>query len=137
MVVTLMPGARIAFSTIFLTWCQQRFDTLSKSLYFYLKATCIMFLALRELAFAKGRFSLMGAVIALIAILTVLLSGLSSGLVNDGVSGVTSMPVSEFALDEATKTDNALSRPLIQDHPVIALPDPPGTTPAAPIRSPR
>ena len=46
------------------------------------------FLALRELAFARGRFALMGAVIALIAVLMVLLSGLSVGLVNDGVSGL-------------------------------------------------
>ena len=47
-----------------------------------------MFLALRELTFARGRFALMGAVIALIAVLTVMLSGLASGLVNDGVSGL-------------------------------------------------
>ena len=44
-----------------------------------------MFLALRELSFARGRFALMGSVVALIAILMVLLSGLSVGLVNDGV----------------------------------------------------
>src|SRR5699024_11722741 len=89
-------------------------------MYFYLKATRIMFLALRELAFAKGRFSLMGAVIALIAILTVLLSGLSSGLVNDGVSGLKAMPVSAFAFDEGTKTDNAFSRSIIEDEQVTA-----------------
>jgi putative ABC transport system permease protein len=40
-----------------------------------------MFLAVRELRFARGRFTLMGIVIALIAVLVVLLSGLSSGLV--------------------------------------------------------
>ena len=38
-----------------------------------------MFLALRELRFARGRFALMGSVVALIAILMVLLSGLSVG----------------------------------------------------------
>lgn len=38
-----------------------------------------MFLALRELRFARGQFTLMGIVIALIAVLVVLLSGLSSG----------------------------------------------------------
>lgn len=43
-----------------------------------------MFLARRELSFARGRFALMGVVIALISVLVVLLSGLSSGLVNDG-----------------------------------------------------
>ena len=104
-------------------------------MYFYLKATRIMFLALRELAFAKGRFSLMGAVIALIAILTVLLSGLSSGLVNDGVSGLKAMPVSAFAFDEGTKTDNAFSRSIIEDEQVTAWRDQPGITAATPMGS--
>ena len=35
-----------------------------------------MFLALRELRFARGRFTLMGIVIALISLLVVMLSGL-------------------------------------------------------------
>jgi putative ABC transport system permease protein len=74
-----------------------------------------MFLALRELLFARGRFSLMGGVVALIAVLMVMLSGLSSGLVNDGVSGLKSMPVTAFAFDEGTKTDNAFSRSVIDD----------------------
>lgn len=74
-----------------------------------------MFLALRELRFARGRFTLMGAVIALISVLVVLLSGLSSGLVNDGVSGLKSMPVTAFAFDEGTMKDNAFSRSVIDD----------------------
>lgn len=72
-----------------------------------------MFLALRELTFARGRFGLMGAVVALIAVLMVMLSGLSSGLVNDGVSGLKSLPVTAFAFDEGTKTDNAFSRSVV------------------------
>ena len=72
-----------------------------------------MFLALRELRFARGRFTLMGIVIALISVLVVLLSGLSSGLVNDGVSGLKSMPVTTFAFDAGTMTDNAFSRSLV------------------------
>jgi putative ABC transport system permease protein len=79
-----------------------------------------MFLALRELAFARGRFSLMGVVIGLIAILMVLLSGLSSGLVNDGVSGLKSLPVSAFAFDEGTKTDNAFSRSVVDGDQLAA-----------------
>ncbi|MGD6978596.1 MULTISPECIES: ABC transporter permease [Citricoccus] len=79
-----------------------------------------MFLALRELAFARGRFSLMGLVIGLIAILMVLLSGLSSGLVNDGVSGLKSLPVSAFAFDEGTKTDNAFSRSVVDTDQLAA-----------------
>ena len=72
-----------------------------------------MFLALRELRFARARFGLMGGVIALIAVLMVLLSGLSSGLVNDGVSGLKSMPATAFAFNEGTKTDNAFSRSVV------------------------
>lgn len=79
-----------------------------------------MFLALRELIFARGRFSLMGGVIALIAVLMVMLSGLSSGLVNDGVSGLKSMPVTAIAFDQGTKTDNAFSRSVIDDQQLIA-----------------
>lgn len=69
-----------------------------------------MFLALRELAFARTRFGLMGAVIALIAVLMVLLSGLSSGLVVDGVSGLMRSPVHAVAFSEGTKTDSAFTR---------------------------
>ncbi|WP_324778056.1 ABC transporter permease [Microterricola pindariensis] len=57
----------------------------------------------------------MGIVIALIAVLVVLLSGLSTGLVNDGVSGLKSMPATAFAFDEGTMTDNAFSRSLVDD----------------------
>lgn len=74
-----------------------------------------MFLALRELRFARGRFALMGIVIALISVLVVLLSGLSSGLVNDGVSGLKAMPATAFAFDEGTMTDNAFSRSVVDD----------------------
>ena len=84
-----------------------------------------MFLALRELAFARGRFSLMGLVIGLIAILMVLLSGLSAGLVNDGVSGLKAQPVHAFAFDEGTKTDNAFSRSVVDADQLAAWQDQP------------
>lgn len=69
-----------------------------------------MFLALRELAFARTRFGLMGAVVALIAVLMVLLSGLSSGLVVDGVSGLMRSPIQVIAFSEGAKTDSAFTR---------------------------
>jgi putative ABC transport system permease protein len=72
-----------------------------------------MFLAWRELIFARARFGLMGGVVALIAVLVVLLSGLSSGLVNDGVSGLQRLPVTAFAFAEGTKTDSAFSRSVV------------------------
>ncbi|MCG2621801.1 ABC transporter permease [Arthrobacter sp. I2-34] len=45
-----------------------------------------MFLALRDIRFAKGRFLLMGSVIALMTLLLVLLSGLTAGLGNQSIS---------------------------------------------------
>lgn len=96
-----------------------------------------MFLALRELDFARGRFSLMGLVIGLIAILMVLFSGLSAGLVNDGVCGLKAQPVHAFAFDEGTKTDNAFSRSVVDPEGFLsptpaegdALSDPAGWSP--------
>lgn len=74
-----------------------------------------MFLALRELVFARGRLLLMGSVVGLLSILTVLLSGLSLGLLNDGVSGLKNLPVAGFAFNEGTKTDNAFSRSVVDE----------------------
>ena len=92
-----------------------------------------MFLALRELKFARGRFGLMGAVVSLIAVLMVMLSGLSSGLVNDGVSGLKSIPVTAFAFDKGTKTDNAFSRSVVDAEQVETLQSQPGVTHAEPV----
>ncbi|GEK17559.1 ABC transporter permease [Cellulomonas persica] len=72
-----------------------------------------MFLALRELSFARGRFALMGSVVALIGVLMVLLSGLSVGLVNDGVSGLQKLPVSSFAFERDVDTSAAFTRSVV------------------------
>ncbi len=72
-----------------------------------------MFLALRELKFARARFAIMGAVIALIAVLMVLLSGLSVGLVQDGVSGLQRLPVDYFAFEKGAPHDTAFSRSVV------------------------
>lgn len=50
-----------------------------------------MFLALRDIRFAKGRFALMGSVVALITLLLVMLSGLTAGLGNQSTSGIASL----------------------------------------------
>lgn len=57
-----------------------------------------MFLAWRDLRVARGRFVLVGAVIALVALLTTLLSGLATGLVDDGISGLRGLPLTHLAL---------------------------------------
>lgn len=51
-----------------------------------------MFLGLRDIRFAKGRFALMSTVIGLITMLLVLLSGLTAGLGNQSTSAIGSLP---------------------------------------------
>ncbi|MBN1095534.1 ABC transporter permease [Blastococcus sp. TML/C7B] len=92
-----------------------------------------MFLGARELLFARGRFSLMGAVVALIALLVVLLSGLSTGLVNDGVSGLQRLPVTAFAFAADSKTDSAFSRSVVTLDQVDVWAEQPGVAEAAPF----
>ncbi|GAB2827251.1 ABC transporter permease [Actinocorallia aurea] len=72
-----------------------------------------MFLALRELRYARARFGLVGAVVALIAALMVLLSGLADGLVDDGVSGLKRLPVTSFAFEEGVQHDAAFTRSVV------------------------
>ena len=50
-----------------------------------------MFLALRDIRFATGRFTLMGGVVALISLLLVMLSGLTAGLAQQNTSAITSL----------------------------------------------
>lgn len=56
-----------------------------------------MFVAWRDLRFAKGRFALMGTVIVLITVLVGLLSGLTAGLGRENTSALTSLPVDRLA----------------------------------------
>ncbi|CAL9332023.1 putative ABC transporter permease [Streptomyces sp. enrichment culture] len=56
-----------------------------------------VFVAWRDLKFAKGRFALMGTVIALITLLVGLLSGLTAGLGRQNTSAITSLPADRIA----------------------------------------
>ena len=55
-----------------------------------------MFVALRDLRFARGRFILIGSVVALITVLVGFLSGLTGGLASQNISAVLSMPANRF-----------------------------------------
>lgn len=55
-----------------------------------------MFLAIRDLRFAKGRFALMASVIALITLLLVMLSGLTAGLGNQSTSAIAGLPADQI-----------------------------------------
>lgn len=56
-----------------------------------------MFLAIRDIRFAKGRFALMGGVVALISLLLVMLSGLTAGLSNQSTSVIADLGKSASA----------------------------------------
>ncbi|MEV5988604.1 ABC transporter permease [Streptomyces sp. NPDC052051] len=56
-----------------------------------------MFVAWRDLRFAKGRFALMGTVIVLITLLVGLLSGLTAGLGQQNISAITGLSADKIA----------------------------------------
>ncbi|MFC5787820.1 ABC transporter permease [Streptomyces aureus] len=91
-----------------------------------------MFLALRDLRFARGRFALMGAVVALIAVLGVLLSGLASGLADAGISGLRALPVTHMAFDEKATTEQ-FSRSTVEQEDWQAWSKAPGVERAEPF----
>ncbi|MFF3667925.1 FtsX-like permease family protein [Microtetraspora malaysiensis] len=66
-----------------------------------------MFVALRDLRFAKGRFALMGAVVLLITLLVTMLSGLTAGLARENISAITELPADRIVF--ATSGDSAPS----------------------------
>lgn len=67
-----------------------------------------MFVALRDLRYAKGRFALVGIVIGLVSLMATLLSGLANGLVDDGISGLRRLPLTDLAFQDGA--DSTFSR---------------------------
>lgn len=93
-----------------------------------------MFIALRDLRFARGRFALMGAVIALISLLVVLLSGLSAGLSDQSVGAVRSLPADRLAF--AAPVDGqaiSFSSSRLDADQLTALASRPGVASAEPL----
>ncbi len=92
-----------------------------------------MFVALRDLRFAKGRFALMGAVVLLITLLVTLLSGLTAGLARDNISAVTDLPAGRVVFSGDGKISFSDSRITEQterawDQVPGAAPEPLGVT---------
>ncbi|MFC9786597.1 ABC transporter permease [Rhodococcus sp. NPDC127528] len=56
-----------------------------------------MFLSIRDLRFAKGRFALMSVVLFLISLMVVMLSGLTAGLGNQSIAAVKNLGANSFA----------------------------------------
>jgi putative ABC transport system permease protein len=70
-----------------------------------------MYLGRRDLVVAKGRFALVGTVIALVALLATMLSGLATGLVDDGISGLRALPLTHLAFQDGA--DESFSRSIL------------------------
>ena len=77
-----------------------------------------MFLAWRDLRRSWRRFTLVGLVVGLVAVLSTVLTGLADGLVRDGTSGLRALPVthiafaphSEAVFSRSTLDERALAR---------------------------
>ncbi len=81
-----------------------------------------MYLALRDLRFAKGRFLLMGGVVALITLLLVLLSGLTAGLANQSTSALAALTADQIVFGapaggsaKASFTESEVTRAQLSD----------------------
>lgn len=70
-----------------------------------------MYLALRDLRFAKGRFALMGTVVGLITFLLVMLSGLTAGLANQSTSAVAALNANTIVFGAPEGNEPAASYP--------------------------
>lgn len=68
-----------------------------------------MFVALRDLRFARGRFVLIGTVVALITVLVGFLSGLTSGLANQNISAVLAVPGDRVVFSSPGEDEGSVS----------------------------
>jgi putative ABC transport system permease protein len=89
-----------------------------------------MFLALRDLRRGWRRFTLVGTVVALVAVLSTVLSGLADGLVRDGTSGLRALPITHLAFAPHAKA--VFSRSTLDGRTLAAWRAVPGAE-AAPI----
>ena len=71
-----------------------------------------MFLAWRDMFFARTRFLLMGLVLGLMSILVVIISGLTAGLVTTA-SRPEAMDADVIAFQDGTQTDSAFTRSVV------------------------
>jgi len=93
-----------------------------------------MFIALHDLAYARGRFALMALVIALIAFLMTFLTGLAAGLIKNNISGLMELDATHIAFeydDKPTYRNTMIERSQWEQwagHPGVASMEPLGHT---------
>ncbi|MFF4167823.1 ABC transporter permease [Streptomyces sp. NPDC001741] len=93
-----------------------------------------MFVAWRDLRFARGRFALMGTVVVLITLLVGLLSGLTAGLGRENTSAVTGLDADHVAF--AAPPDGravSFSDSVVEESAWRAWAERPGVTAARPL----
>lgn len=83
-----------------------------------------MYLGLRDLRVARARFALVGATIALVALLSTVLSGLANGLVDDGISGLRALPITHLTFREGE--DSSFSRSTLTPDQLAVFESAPG-----------
>lgn len=94
----------------------------------------VMFIAVRDLRFATGRFSLLAGVIALMTFMVVMLGGLTAGLGAASVSAVDKLPVDAIAFQRpAAGQDVSFTTSNLPARTVEALAAAAGVTAAHPI----
>ncbi|AXE23699.1 ABC transporter permease [Streptomyces globosus] len=93
-----------------------------------------MFVAWRDLRFAKGRFALMGSVVVLVTLLVGLLSGLTAGLARENVSAITGLPASHVAFAAPPgQQEVSFTRSRVTEEAWRAWRDTPGVRSADPL----
>ncbi|MBP2456497.1 putative ABC transport system permease protein [Clavibacter michiganensis] len=92
-----------------------------------------MFVAWRDLRFARGRFVLIGAVVALITLLVGFLAGLTGGLAAQNVSAVLGLPGDRLVLAQPDSGQPSFARSSLDDATVAAWRGTAGVTAVTPV----
>ena len=92
-----------------------------------------MFVAWRDLRFARGRFVLIGAVVALITLLVGFLAGLTGGLAAQDVSAVLGLPGDRLVLAQPDSGQPSFSQSSLDDATVAAWRGTAGVTAVTPV----
>lgn len=92
-----------------------------------------MFVAWRELRFARGRFLLIGAVVALITLLVGFLSGLTGGLAFQNISSVLQIPGDRLVLQQPEDNAPSFATSVLDEDAVEAWTQADGIDSAIPI----
>jgi putative ABC transport system permease protein len=79
-----------------------------------------VFVAWRDLRFARGRFVLIAAVVALITLLVGFLAGLAGGLASQNISGVVGLPGDRLVLEQTSSGESSFSDSAITPDTVAA-----------------